>query len=111
MRSNQKNSDTDIQKKPCTGTIFAVAAGISFYFLCMILPLVGQAGSRTSYAVINKLAFLGILILTLALAGLASYIKLKQQKEWGGSRPYFSLGISAICLLSFIVLLANGFSI
>ena len=97
--------------KPLFGNILAVASGLAFFFLCMILSLVGPAGSKVNHALKNKLAFLAVLILTFLLAGLASYSKILQRKVNGGPLPFYSLGLCAICILTLLVLLVNGFAI
>ena len=97
--------------KPLVGSILAVASGLSFFFLCMILPLVGPAGSRVAHAAKNKAAFLGVLLVTFLLAAGASYSKMTRRKSDGTPLPLYSLGLCAICILTLLVLLANGFAI
>ena len=97
--------------KPIFGNILAVASGLSFFFLCMILPLVGPAGSKVDHALKNKQAFLAVLVVTFLLAALASYSKILQRETKGGSLPLYSLGLCAVCILSLLVLLVNGFAI
>lgn len=100
-----------ILSRPLVGNILAVASGLSFFFLCMILPLVGQAGSKVDHAVKNKAAFFGVLAATFLLAALASYTKLELRKINGTPLPLYSLGLCAVCILTLLVLLANGFAI
>jgi hypothetical protein len=97
--------------KPATGSILAVASGLSFFFLCMILPLVGPAGSRVDHAGANRAVFVLVLLFTLALAGLASWSKLGRSRSEGVPLPWFSFGMCAICLLTLVVLLFNGFAL
>jgi hypothetical protein len=97
--------------KPLWGNVLAIASGLSFFFLCMILPLVGPAGSKVEHALKNKLAFLAVLLLTFLLAALASYSKLLQRKFEGGSLPLYSLGLCVVCLLTLLVFMMNGFAI
>jgi hypothetical protein len=97
--------------KPLVGTVLAVASGLSFFFLCMILPLVGPAGSKVEHAAKNKAAFLGVLLLTLLLAAMASYSKMGRRKIDGGPWPVYSLGLSAVCILTLVISLMNGFAI
>lgn len=111
MDKAETYSDDGILFRPLTGTILAVASGLSFFFLCMILPLVGPAGSRVEHADKNEAAFIAALLLTLALAAASTYSKLGCRKNHGGAMPWFSLGLSAVCILTFIVLLMGGFSI
>jgi len=107
MESNSK----PILFRPSTGSALAFSAGLSFYLLCMIMPLVGPAGSRVEHHGRNLGAFLFVLFLTLALAGAASWSKLECRKIHGGARPWFSLGLCAICLLTLLIVLFKGFSI
>jgi hypothetical protein len=111
MDMAETHSDQGIMFRPITGTILAVAAGLSFFFLCMILPLVGPAGSKVEHAGRNEAAFISALFVTLALAAAAAYSKLGRSKSDGGPLPWFSLGLSAVCILTFIVLLLGGFAI
>ena len=97
--------------KPKTGTTLAVMSGLSFFFLCMILPLVGPAGSRVDHAAQNQSAFLLVLAITFSLAALATYSKLGRRKLDGAPRPWFSIGLCGVCVLTLIVLLLGGFAI
>jgi len=111
MDQEENRSFDEIVAKPITGTVLAVASGLSFFFLCMILPLVGPAGSKVGHAAQNKAAFLGVLIITFLLAAAASYSKLMRRKIEGGQQPWFSLGLCGVCILTLLVLLVDGFSI
>jgi len=97
--------------RPAAGSALAFSAGLSFYLLCMIMPLVGPGGSRVEHHGRNLASFLFVLFLTLALAGAASWSKLECRKVQGGARPWFSLGLCALCLLTLIIVLFNGFAI
>ena len=111
MDKAETHSDDGILFRPLTGTILAVASGLSFFFLCMILPLVGPAGNRVEHAGKNKAAFILVLLLTLALSAASNFSKLGCRKKHEGAMPWFSLGLSAVCILTFIVLLMGGFAI
>ena len=89
--------------RPEVGTALTAAAGLSFLFVCMILPLVGKSGSVTVHSRANTLAFLGALLLTAVLAALASLSKLQRRRLDQSPRPYFSL---ILCSLSVLLLLA-----
>lgn len=97
--------------KPVVGTTLAVAAGLSFFFLCMILPLVGPSGSKVAHAAQNQAAFLGVLVATFLLAGAAAYSKMLRRRAEGGPRPYWMLGLCGVCVLTLIVLLLGGLAI
>ncbi len=107
----EQNYDYDMLCKPATGTALAVASGLSFFFLCMILPLVGPAGSRVDHAAMNKVAFLGVLLITFALAALSAFSKLGRRKLDASPLPLFSFGLCAVCLLTLVILLFDGFAI
>jgi magnesium-transporting ATPase (P-type) len=96
---------------PLVGTTLIVMAGLSFFFLCMILPLVGPSGSKTAQAGQNQLAFIGMLLLTTLLAAAASYSKILHRKVVGGTWPYWSLTLTVVCILTLLIQLAGGFAI
>jgi hypothetical protein len=97
--------------RPVTGTVLAVASGLSFFVLCMILPLVGPAGSRVEHAGKNAAAFIVVLMITLALAAASTWSKLGCRRSEGGPLPWLSLGLCVVCLLAFLVWVAGGFKI
>lgn len=111
MDDKKRTSVGSVAFKPLAGTILAAASGLSFFFLCMILPLVGPAGSRVAHAAQNRNAFLAVLLATFALAAAATWSKLGRRRNEGGSLPWFSLGLCGICLLTFLVLVTGGFAI
>ncbi len=108
---SKNNKTAEIMFRPRTGTILAVASGLMFFFLCMILPLVGPAGSRVEHAGQNQAVFLLVLFSTFALAAAATYSKLGRRKVDGGSLPWFSFGLCAVCMITLFVLLVGGFKI
>ena len=105
------NNNTPILFRPVTGSALAFSAGLSFYLLCMIMPLVGPSGNRVEHYAQNRSSFLFMLFLTFALAAAASWSKLQCRKTHGGALPWFSLGLCALCLPALIILLLNGFAI
>lgn len=106
-----ERNETNIIRKPAVGTALAIAAGFSFYVLCMILPLVGPSGSRTPQAAQNKTTFLSMLLLTLVLAGASTYAALQRRREEGGPLPVFSISLSGVCIVFLVILFTNGFAI
>ncbi|QBG47931.1 hypothetical protein EGM51_11180 [Verrucomicrobia bacterium S94] len=110
MDQDQKY-ENDVMFRPAVGTGLAVASGLSFFFLCMILPLVGPAGSRVEHAGKNKVAFLTVLLLTFVLAALSVFSKMGRRKIDGSPLPFFSFALCGVCLLTFVILLFDGFSI
>jgi hypothetical protein len=111
MDMNENKYSDDIIFKPATGTTLAVLSGLSFFFLCMILPLVGPAGSRVPHSGQNKAAFLLVLMVTFVLAAASSYSKMGCRRINGGPLPWYSFGLCGICLLTLFILLFNGFAI
>ena len=111
MAKEEQQAFDGILSKPLFGTTMAVAAGLSFFFLCMILPLVGPSGSKEAHAAMNKSAFLVVLVVTFLLAATAAYSKMQQRKADGSPFPYWSLGLCVVCLLTLFILIAGGFSI
>lgn len=94
-------------QKPVTGSVLTVASGISFFFTCMCLPLVGRAGSNVPYADKNKLAFLGVLGITFTLAALATWAKMLRRSDDKSPLPVWSLGLCAVCTILFILLMTG----
>lgn len=102
---------SQLLRKPVTGSILTVAAGISFFFTCMLLPLVGRAGSSVPYADLNRLAFLGVLAMTFVLAAVATGSKLVRRSADQSPLPWWSLGLCSACFLLFILLMSGLLSI
>ena len=90
MEDNTQNGSSMLYR-PVIGNSLAVASGLSFFFLCMILPLVGPGGSRVDYAGQNKAVFLLVLFVTFILAALSTYSKLGRRKVDGSPRPWFGV--------------------
>ncbi len=82
-------------------------SGLSFFFTCMLLPLVGPAGARAPDADKNQLAFLGAVGITFLLAALATWLKLMRRKEDHSPFPAWSLGLCAVCVLLFVLQLTG----
>lgn len=92
---------------PAVGSFLAVVAGLSFLWLCMLLPLVGKAGAVTPFARQNYFVFLGFLLLTLALCGIAIGSKMMRRRRDGSPPPLFTMGLAGISGLLLVALLAN----
>lgn len=103
MNSNLKI----LLQKPAVGSVLTVAAGISFFFNCMLLPLVGRAGSNAPHADKNRLAFLLVLGVTFMLAALATWSKLVRRADDKSPFPYWSLGLCAVCAVLFVLLMTG----
>ncbi len=94
-------------RKPLTGSVLTVMSGLSFFFTCMLLPLVGPAGSRAPDAGLNQIAFLGVLGLTFLLAGLAAWLKVIRRREDQSPLPVWSFGLCMICAALFVLQLTG----
>jgi hypothetical protein len=100
-------NEESILARPEVGTALTIASGLSFLFLCMILPLVGKAGAQTAHYGKNFAAFLAVLFITGGLAGLAVYAKLLRRRQDASPLPKFSLSILGLSLLLLIALIAG----
>ena len=98
-------------QKPVTGSALSVAAGISFFYNCVMMPLVGRAGSSAPHAAKNHLAFLAVLGLTFTLAALATWSKLTRRAEDKSPLPYWSLGLCGICVVLFVLQITGRLAI
>lgn len=94
-------------EKPTTGSVLTVASGLSFFFTCMLLPLVGRAGSSVPYAGKNQAAFLSAVGVTLLLGALASWSKLRRRAKDQSPLPIWSFGLCGICIVLFILQLSG----
>lgn len=94
-------------QKPVVGSVLTVVSGISFFFNCMLLPLVGRAGSSVPDADKNRLAFLAVLGLTFTLATLATWSKMVRRSDDKSPLPYWSLGLCVICVVIFVLLMTG----
>ena len=97
----------DLYARPEVGSILAVLAGLSFLFLCLLLPLVGKAGAEKPFARHNFFAFLGVLLFTLALCGVAIGSKMMRRRRDGSPPPVMALTLAGLCGLLFVALLAG----
>lgn len=89
------------------GTALTIAGGLSFLFLCMILPLVGKAGVQTVHARQNFYAFLGVLLLSLTLSGAATVAKLARRRVDQSPLPWTSITLTGLCVLLLVALLTG----
>ena len=81
--------------------------------LCMILPLVGPAAMRGSgspgatavpHARTNFMTFLAVLLISLALSGLAIYSKMDRRKKDGSPLPVYTIGLFVVLLFLLVAL-------
>jgi uncharacterized membrane protein YidH (DUF202 family) len=106
-----KLTHMQLMKKPVVGSVLTVAAGIFFFFNCMLLPLVGRAGSKAPHAATNRLAFLAVLGLTFTLAALATWSKMLRRTDDKSPLPVWSLGLCAICVAFFVLLMTGRLAV
>lgn len=90
--------------RPGTGSALAILSGLSFLFLCMVLPLVGPAGASAPHADQNFRAFLIVLLVSLALSLAATFSKLSRGKIDGSPAPRWSMGLSGLLVLLLLCL-------
>ncbi len=89
------------------GTGLTIAGGLSFLFLCMILPIVGKAGVQTVHYRQNFWAFLGVLLLSLLLSSGATVAKMMRRHIDRSPLPWMSITLTAMCVLLLVSLLAG----
>lgn len=109
--TKRPESENPVLASPALGTALTIAAGLSFLFLCMILPLVGKAGIQTAHYTKNYIAFLMVLLLTGGLSGVAVWSKLQRRQVDGSPLPKFSICILGMSLLLLLALATGLLSI
>lgn len=87
------------------GSLLTILSGLSFLLMCMMMPLVGKAGFKTDHYAANYYTFLGLLLLSMALAVLATISKLERRKIDGSPRPLVSILMVALCGLLLVALM------
>ena len=97
--------------KNVLGDTLLVFGALSFIFLCMILPLVGQAGVATAYAGKSSVAFIAMCLLCLVFLGGASVSKIRFSRRTSAPRPSWSLGLFGVCLCLLLLHLSGWLSI
>lgn len=110
QKNDEKSVSTPLAGQPwfaAVGTALSIAGGLSFLFLCMILPLVGKAGVQTVHAKQNFYAFLAVLMVSLLLSGAATAAKLMRRKIDHSPLPWMSISLSALCVLLLVSLFAG----
>lgn len=85
------------------GSTLAVASGLSFFFTCMLLSLVGRAGASVPYAKQNQESFLAAVCVTFLLAAAATGVKMMQRAEDKSPLPLWSMGLCAVCIALFVL--------
>jgi hypothetical protein len=115
MKKQDKDEAVDLPffARPVVGSFFTILSALSFYLVCMILPLVGPAaahGSGSPGATTaanyhqNFLTFLTVLLISLALAVLALISKLERRKIDQSPFPLYSAGLCVVCAFLVVAL-------
>ena len=92
-------------------TAFSILAGLAFFLLCMLLPLVGPAGSQVEHASKNETIFLSWLSVTLVLSLASVLSRWERVRGENAPRPIYSLLLFITCIVILIIQLVDGFSI
>jgi hypothetical protein len=104
---NKEAVDLPFFERPVVGSFFTILSAVSFYLVCIVLPLVGPAaahGSGSPGAATaanyhqNFATFLTVLLISLALAVLALISKLQRRKIDQSPFPLYSAGLCVVCV-------------
>lgn len=106
-RGGGRPKKTSFFASPGLGSTLTVLSGLSFLILCVLLPMVGQAGAATSFADQNKARFTMFLLVSMILSILAILSKSARRGIDQSPRPYFSYGMLGLTVLLFVALYAN----
>lgn len=93
------------------GATLSILAGLAFFLLCMLLPLVGPAGSKVEHASENEMIFLSWLGITLLLSVASVLSRWERVRKENEPRPIYSLLLCITCIITLIIKLTGGFSI
>ena len=121
MKNPEKQEIAELPffERPIVGSIFTILSALSFYLVCMILPIVGPAaahGSGSPGAMTaahyhqNFVAFLSVLLVSLALAVLALVSKLHRRKIDQSPFPLYSAGLCIVCVFLLVALFTGMLS-
>ncbi|HBA84496.1 MAG TPA: hypothetical protein DCZ95_10420 [Verrucomicrobia bacterium] len=101
---------------PMVSQVLTVLFALAFYFQCMILPIVGPAAMKGSgspgagpaaHATQNFIAFLCMLLVTLALGVLALYSQKQVRALDNTPKSYFAKTLFVIAVLMLVALLTG----
>jgi len=110
--SARPKKTNDFLSIPWLGETFSWLGILAFFFLCMLLPLVGKAGSRTDhYWPQNYLTFLGVLLAAIACSALGHLSKTRRRADGDAAYPWRSAAITLFYVLWLVVFLAGGLKI
>ena len=91
--------------------LITIMAGLAFFLLCMLLPLVGPAGSKVEHADYNNAIFTGWLIFTLILSSISYYLRYQKYRFKNAIYPKYSLILTILCIIIFLINILKGFAI
>ncbi len=91
--------------------LITIMSGLAFFLLCMLLPLVGPAGSKVEHADYNNAIFTGWLIFTLILSSTSYYLRYKRYRFKNDIYPKYSLILTILCIIIFLINILKGFAI
>ena len=91
--------------------LITIMSGLAFFLLCMLLPLVGPAGSKVEHADYNNAIFTGWLIFTLILSSTSYYLRYQRYRFKNDIYPKYSLILTILCIIIFLINILEGFAI
>ena len=103
MEGDRRKNGDQFLLNPLLGNAATVVAALVFMLLCMLLPLVGPAGSATPFADKNYSACAAVLTAAVLTAGLATGINLKRRRAHGGAFPLFPTALAVMAVLTTLV--------
>ena len=96
---------------PAIGTTLTVLSGLSFLWVCMLLPMVGPAGAATTFAVQNARAFTMYVMISLVLSLAAIVSKTTRRAIDGSPLPLSSMALCGLDILFLMALYTNLLSV
>ncbi len=119
-KKTQSQPDIPFIARPMVGNVLTILGGLSFLFLCMILPLVGPAAVHGSgspgagpapHLKQNYMAFSATLAVSLILAVAAVYSKSERRKIDGSPLPKYSLALIGVLLFILVAFVLGWLSL
>ena len=101
----------NLSNNPVILNFITIMAGLAFFLLCMLLPLVGPAGSKVEHADYNNAIFTGWLIFTLILSSTSYYLRYQRYRFKNDIYPKYSLILTILCIIIFLINILEGFAI
>jgi len=109
MAKNKERSTSGLNDK-FLGNMFTTIGAVGFFFLCMLLPIVGRSAVSTPYYKQNYLSYLLVLLVTLLCSALGWVLKKKRSAADGSPYPKVSLVLTCLYSVMLIILLTGGFN-